>query len=480
MRAGFLSGKQGLGGPPLGKGSDEEQTVWSTELVQSFTGVLRQMLYEPQIQVELQKRLRYGTGAAVPAFKSCGHQLTPANDDGRGGCAECATSGTSHAAGSTGTGGVVFAKADDDDEDANGLSCPPAADEDAGTAGTSASSSGPGASMGIKFGLQSPFSPSARGTRTKKEVKPKPNVPPAQTLARDIKDGAAEMLRAHTTDLSLQELIPTVIEQTSKMFASVKQKGLSEPICPPMDDETAKMVRKDILREVFLRELLLKINAENSERLENRAHAGGLLATPMGYDGRWNFSLDSLDSHVDDWLQRAREKPQWLLKAEDESLPLTATTSTCSREAGDEPQGEAAEDASEQATARSTASASTVCSTTTPPAVSLVSSSSHGKIVDHTPVEEARVMRKKADAVWNELEWLEIDVRSEAAGGLLFQPVLRQEQMGVRSDRIAFTTLDELDGEKQPELRELFRKMISLPFELNKKCNLMLQGCTSW
>lgn len=75
---------------------------------------------------------------------------------------------------------------------------------------------------------------------------------------------------------------------------------------------------------------------------------------------------------------------------------------------------------------------------------------------------------KSVDRVWKELELLDFESS--------FQPVLQQESLGIRTDRVCFKSLGSLDREKHAALAELFHKLISLPFELNKKCNLMLQA----
>eukprot|EP00438_Fugacium_kawagutii_P004935 Skav200621 [mRNA] locus=scaffold2029:53367:55343:+ [translate_table: standard] len=51
---------------------------------------------------------------------------------------------------------------------------------------------------------------------------------------------------------------------------------------------------------------------------------------------------------------------------------------------------------------------------------------------------------------------------------------------GVRGDKICWVNYEGLDREKQPGLLELFKQMISIPFELNKKCSLYLQASGSF
>merc|ERR1719150_748856 len=74
--------------------------------------------------------------------------------------------------------------------------------------------------------------------------------------------------------------------------------------------------------------------------------------------------------------------------------------------------------------------------------------------------------------IYNELELLDFD-------GKLVE-VQQQKMTGTRTDRIHWLTYDALDREKQPGLVTLFKKMISIPFELNKKCSLYLQASASF
>jgi len=76
------------------------------------------------------------------------------------------------------------------------------------------------------------------------------------------------------------------------------------------------------------------------------------------------------------------------------------------------------------------------------------------------------------DDICNELEYLDFD-------GKLME-VQQQKMTGHRTDRICWLTYEGLDREKQPGLTKLFKKMISIPFELNKKCSLYLQASASF
>jgi len=74
--------------------------------------------------------------------------------------------------------------------------------------------------------------------------------------------------------------------------------------------------------------------------------------------------------------------------------------------------------------------------------------------------------------IYSELELLEFDGK--------FSEVMQQKRMDISSDKIGWFTPDDIDREKQPGLSALFKKLISIPFELNKKCNLCLQGSASF
>lgn len=74
--------------------------------------------------------------------------------------------------------------------------------------------------------------------------------------------------------------------------------------------------------------------------------------------------------------------------------------------------------------------------------------------------------------VFNELEYLDHD-------GKLVE-VQQQKMTGRRTDRIYWLTYEALDREKQPGLSQLLKQMISIPFELNKKCSLYLQASSSF
>jgi len=74
--------------------------------------------------------------------------------------------------------------------------------------------------------------------------------------------------------------------------------------------------------------------------------------------------------------------------------------------------------------------------------------------------------------IHGELELLDYD-------GKLVE-VQQQKMTGYRTDRIYWLNFESLDREKQPGLQALFKKMISIPFELNKKCSLYLQASASF
>eukprot|EP00927_Polykrikos_kofoidii_P050916 TRINITY_DN44754_c0_g1_i1.p1 TRINITY_DN44754_c0_g1~~TRINITY_DN44754_c0_g1_i1.p1 ORF type:complete len:437 (+),score=98.78 TRINITY_DN44754_c0_g1_i1:163-1311(+) len=74
----------------------------------------------------------------------------------------------------------------------------------------------------------------------------------------------------------------------------------------------------------------------------------------------------------------------------------------------------------------------------------------------------------EARSIYAEMEYLDFDGK--------YTEVQQQKMTGYRTDRIGWFTLEGLDREKQPGLCALFKKMISIPFELNKKCSLYCQA----
>eukprot|EP00928_Gymnodinium_smaydae_P052447 TRINITY_DN3633_c0_g3_i1.p1 TRINITY_DN3633_c0_g3~~TRINITY_DN3633_c0_g3_i1.p1 ORF type:complete len:450 (-),score=103.89 TRINITY_DN3633_c0_g3_i1:158-1402(-) len=70
--------------------------------------------------------------------------------------------------------------------------------------------------------------------------------------------------------------------------------------------------------------------------------------------------------------------------------------------------------------------------------------------------------------VKSEMDFLDYDGK--------FVEVQQQKMTGYRKDRIGWFTLESLDREKQRGLAALFKQLISVPFELNKKCSLYLQA----
>mmetsp|Transcript_24622 Transcript_24622/g.70040 ORF Transcript_24622/g.70040 Transcript_24622/m.70040 type:complete len:420 (-) Transcript_24622:40-1299(-) len=74
--------------------------------------------------------------------------------------------------------------------------------------------------------------------------------------------------------------------------------------------------------------------------------------------------------------------------------------------------------------------------------------------------------------IFKELEFMDFD-------GKLVE-VQQQKMTGYRTDRIMWMNFEALDREKQPGLVTLMKKMISIPFELNKKCSLYLQASSNF
>jgi len=213
---------------------------------------------------------------------------------------------------------------------------------------------------------------------------------PAEEGASDDGDVATRLIREHTKLSSLRDMVPTVMEQVQSMFARIKAKGEADKM--KMDGETEAQVRKDILKEVLIRQILKNINAANSKAHAAGSVEGGLLATPAGYtDG-------ALDSLTGDCIRSLMERGYGVLDG----------------------------------------------------------------FMGGTVVED----------VFRETELLDFEGK--------FAEVQQQRMVGTRTDKVYFLTPEELDREKQPGLSALFKKLISIPFELNKKCNLCLQATGSF
>lgn len=181
-------------------------------------------------------------------------------------------------------------------------------------------------------------------------------------------------------------MVAPVIEQANKIFNNVVEKGKREG-CHPMDTETEIQVTRDVIKECLIRQVLKKVNEDNSGNFASGSHDAGLLATPQGYPGELDsFSADSL----------------------------------------------------------------------------------RGLMENGYGWQDGFVDEDTCNNVLKELEYLDYD-------GKLVE-VQQQKMTGYRSDRILWLTYESLDREKQPGLVTLMKKMISIPFELNKKCSLYLQA----
>jgi len=95
-----------------------------------------------------------------------------------------------------------------------------------------------------------------------------------------------------------------------------------------------------------------------------------------------------------------------------------------------------------------------------------------GLMEDGYGYQDDFVDENTARSVFKELEFLDFD------GKLM--DVQQQKMTGYRTDRICWLNFEALDREKQPGLVTLMKKMISIPFELNKKCSLYLQASSNF
>lgn len=87
-------------------------------------------------------------------------------------------------------------------------------------------------------------------------------------------------------------------------------------------------------------------------------------------------------------------------------------------------------------------------------------------------IQDNFVDDRVVEDVFKELEMIDFEGR--------LSQVQQQKMIGYRTDKICWVNFEGLDREKQPGLLKLFKKMISIPFELNKKCSLYLQASASF
>ena len=72
-----------------------------------------------------------------------------------------------------------------------------------------------------------------------------------------VEDTAAKTIDMFLTKNALRELVPLVMENTSKIFDRVVARGKDDD--QTMDKATAQQVRKDILQEALIREIVLRV-----------------------------------------------------------------------------------------------------------------------------------------------------------------------------------------------------------------------------
>lgn len=209
---------------------------------------------------------------------------------------------------------------------------------------------------------------------------------PDGPLPGEDDDVAARMLREYTRPAAFLEMVEPIMNQATKIFTNVKEKGAREGMAT-MDSETEVKVLRDVIKECLIRHILKKVNEENSGSFASGSHDAGLLATPQGYPGE-----------------------------------LNSFGGECLR----------------------------------------------GLMEDGYGYQDDFVDEQTCYDVLRELEYMDYD-------GKLTE-VQQQKMTGYRTDRICWLTFENLDREKQPGLVTLMKKMISIPFELNKKCSLYLQA----
>jgi len=202
--------------------------------------------------------------------------------------------------------------------------------------------------------------------------------------SKEKQDRATRLIEYWTKADQLRDMVPGVMEKTNNILEGVKAKGQKDGMV--MDAESEKHVRKDILKEALIREVVFRVQRDNAEEQGNRSTDGGILATPAGFQG----SLENL----------------------------------------------------------------------TPATIKSLMERGFG-------LEDDWLDSKVVGKLYKEMELLEFDGK--------FIEISNERMRGTRTDKLLWRTLDQFDREKQPGLCALSKKMMSIPFELNKKCSLLLQ-----
>lgn len=88
-------------------------------------------------------------------------------------------------------------------------------------------------------------------------------------------------------------------------------------------------------------------------------------------------------------------------------------------------------------------------------------------MIDGVAMQQGFIGEEMRKLALKELELLDFDGR--------FNEVFQQSILDMRKDFMCWTTMSDLDREKEQGLRHLLKCLFALPFELNKKANLCLQ-----
>lgn len=198
-----------------------------------------QKLLDHKTMVDIDRRLRSGTGAKLMNYNCC-----PAPEGGEGG-----------EGGEDGDSANRCA-------DANCACCPAVpvvkpveaceeiiSDSEEGEAGdTGEVSKKGGTSMGIKIGMGAAGGSSEEDSAKSKEEKEKNDTPPQapsgganpRIHVEEPTDVVATHLKKFTSELELKLMVPVIMENVSQIFARVHQKGMKEGM--KMDPEAEKMV----------------------------------------------------------------------------------------------------------------------------------------------------------------------------------------------------------------------------------------------
>jgi hypothetical protein len=99
-----------------------------------------------------------------------------------------------------------------------------------------------------------------------------------------------------TSRSNLYRLLGRFVEETSKIFENIKQKGIRDGLV--LDLETEKEVLGKVIEEAIMQFLTREVNALHRTEEKTVSRQPLLLAHPSGYTGTANSDLEALDGDL--------------------------------------------------------------------------------------------------------------------------------------------------------------------------------------